>query len=272
MGRFDRVLRRAERRLEAPEPRRSRILMEMASDLEDLYRTYLERGLGEDDARRKAEAWLAPSSSALEELGSIHLPIFDRLLGRLGGTTRGRVELGLVTLVSLLAVGGGVLAVLRSGALTASSPGLWCVAALGVVGLSVGLKEGYALFVRGDRLRAGWRPRSSRVLAAAAGTALVGLLAAGVRLTVTVVPLEAGSALPAVWSQIATASGVAALGLSASLLLALLWLLLRARAEVVDRARTELREALGEPVAEETGDRRTARFDETMDFRQEAVR
>lgn len=33
MDRFSRVLRRVDRRLEAPEPRRSRILMEMAGDL-----------------------------------------------------------------------------------------------------------------------------------------------------------------------------------------------------------------------------------------------
>lgn len=64
--------------------------------------------------------------------------------------------------MSLLAVGGGVLAVLRSGALTAFSPGLWIVAALGAVGLGEGLSQAYALFVRGDRLGpAGWRRRET---------------------------------------------------------------------------------------------------------------
>lgn len=245
MDRFGRVLRRAERRLEAPEPERSRILLEMAGDLEDLYRAYRERGLDEEEALRRAERWLAPSNAALASLRDVHLPAFDRLLGRLGGTTRGRVELGLVTLASLLAVGGGVLGVLRSGALSASSPGLWTVAGLGVAGLGVGLSQGYALFVRGDRLGPGWRRRLRRVLAAATATALAGLLAGAVRLSVAAVPFQAGGVPPGLWSEVATAAGVAALGLSTSLLLALLWLVLRARAAVVARAREELREAVG---------------------------
>ncbi len=245
MDRFGRVLRRAERRLEAPEPERSRILLEMAGDLEDLYRAYRERGLEEEEALRRAERWLAPSTVALALLRDVHLPAFDRLLDRLGGTTRGRVELGMVALASLLAVGAGVLGVLRSGALSASSPGLWTVAGLGVAGLGVGLRQGYALFVRGERLGPGWRRRLRRVLAAAAATALAGLLAGVARLTVTVVSFEGGGIPSALWSEIATAAGVAALGLGTSLLLALLWLVLRARAAVVARARDELREAVG---------------------------
>jgi hypothetical protein len=245
MDRFGRVLRRAERRLEAPEPERSRILLELAGDLEDLYRAYRERGLEEEEAVRRAERWLAPSSTALASLRDVHLPAFDRLLDRLGGTTRGRVELVLVALASLLAVGGGVIGVLRSGALSASSPGLWTVAGLGVAGLGVGLSQGYALFVRGDRLGPGWRRRLRRVLAAAAATALAGLLAGAVRLSVAAVPFEGGGIPSALWSEVATAAGVAALGLGASLLLTLLWLVLRARAVVVARAREELRERVG---------------------------
>lgn len=244
MERFGRVLRRVDRRLEAPEPERSRILTELAGDLEDLYRAYRERGLEEAEAIREAEKWLSPSAEALASLRSLHLPAFERLLDRLSGTTRGRVELGLVTLVSLMAVGSAVVAVLRSGTLSASSIGLWLVAGLVAAGLGIGVSQGYALFVRGDQLRGGWRRRSRRVLAAAVGSAMAGLLAGGVRLTLTTAPPEAGSTSSAFWSEVSTASGVAALGLSGSLLLALLWLVLRVRAEVVARARTHLRETL----------------------------
>lgn len=219
--------------------------MEMAGDLEDLYRAYRERGLDEEEARRRAERWLGPSTTALESLRTVHLPAFDRLLGRLSGTTRGRIELALAALVSLAAVGGGVGAVLRSGTLSASTPGLWVVAGLVAVGLGVGVGQAYALFVRGDRLEGEWRRRLRHVLAAAAGTALAGLLAGGIRLSVTVLPTEAGSVPASFWSQMATATGVAAIALSGALLLALFWLLLRARAEVVSRARTELRETVG---------------------------
>ena len=241
MSRFARVLRRVERRLEAPEPERSRILMEMAGDLEELYRVYRDRGLEDDAARRKAERWLAPSASTIESLRSVHLPGFDRWLDRLGGTARGRIELALVGLVSLAAVGGGALAALRSGGLSATSPGLWIVAGLGAAGLASGLRQGYALFVRGDRIGPDWRRRLHRLPAAAVAAALAGLLAGAARLSLTVPP-PGGGGLPAgSWSHLATAAGIAALALSVSLLLALLWLVLRIRAESVDRARAELR-------------------------------
>lgn len=245
MNRFVHVLRRVERRLEAPEPERSRILMEMAGDLEDLYRTYRERGLDEAEALRRTEEWLAPSAPALESLQSVHLPAVERLLRRLGGTARGRLELGLVTLVSLAAVGGGVLPVLRAGVLTASSPGLWVVAGLTAAGLGAAVSQGYALFVRGDRLDPIRHHRLHRVSAAAAGTAVAGLVAAGVRLSLTAVPDGDGSSWEVLWSQLSTASGVGGLGLSASVILTLLWLLLRVRAQAVRRARRELQETVG---------------------------
>lgn len=259
MGRFGRVLRRVERRLEAPEPERSRILLELAGDLEELYRAYRDRGLGEEEARRRAERWLSPSASAIESLRSVHLPGFDRWLDRLGGTARGRVELALAALVSLAAAGGGAFAVLRSGALSHASPGLWLVAALAAAGLTSGVRQGYALFVRGDRLGPGWRGRLHRVPAAAVAAALAGALAGGVRLTLAAPPTEVGGLTPAFWSELATAAGVAAFGLSAALLLAALWLPLRIRAGAVGRVRSELRAAV-------------ASFEETTELQRETTR
>lgn len=244
MERFGRVLQRAERRLRAPEPERSCILMELAGDLEDMYRTYRERGLDEAEALRETEKWLAPSQTALESLGSVHLPAFDRLLDRLGGTARGRVELGFATLLSLATVGAGLFGVVRSGTVSVSSPGLWIVAVLVAFGLGTGVTRAYALFVRGDRLAPTWRPDLGRIVAAAVATALSGLLFGVLRLTLAVAPPEGPEAWATLWSTVATASGVAALGLCGALLLALLWLLLRVRAEAVRRARRELRQTV----------------------------
>jgi hypothetical protein len=141
-------------------------------------------------------------------------------------------------------VGGALLGVLRSGTLAASVPGLWIVAALAAAGLAIGVRRGYALFVRGDRLGPGWRARLGHLAAAAVGTGLAGALAGALRLTLAAASPAAGGVPAAFWSEVATAASVAALGLGGGLLLALFWLLLRVRAEAVIRARTELRETL----------------------------
>ncbi len=259
MDRFGPVLRRVDRGLKVPEPERSRILMEVAADLEDLYRNLRLRGLEEEAARREAERRLAPADAALASLQSVHLPAVERLLRRLGHTTRGRLELATLVLISLGAAAAAAFGVVRSGTVSASAPGLWMVAALAAAGLGQGVARGYALFFRGDPLRSGWRRGIDGVLAAAAATALAGLVAGAVRLTLTVPEAGAGGAATGVWTEVAVASGVAALGLCASVLLALLWLALRVRAEVVGRAHVELRTAIGrldlddsDPKREET--------------------
>lgn len=242
MGRFGRVLRRVDRRLEAPEPERSRILAEMAADLEDLYAAYRERGADEEEARRRALEWLAPSPQAVESLRAVHTPWIERLLHRLGSSARGRLEVGAVALFSLAAAGAGVAGVLRTGILPGPSPGVWAVAAAGGLGLGAAAARGYGLFVRGAASSRDAARGLRDVLAAAAGAGLAGLLSAGLRLTT-------GPTTGVPWSEIAAASALSTLGLSAALVLALAWLVLRVRADAVSRAVERARSALGEAVA-----------------------
>lgn len=114
MERFGRVLRRVDRRLEAPEPERSRILAEMAGDLKDLYVAYRERGLDEEEARRRALEWFAPSQEAVDGLRVVHTPWIERHLGRLGSSCRGWVEVGAAGLFAISAAGARVAGVLRA--------------------------------------------------------------------------------------------------------------------------------------------------------------
>ena len=246
MGRFDRVLRRAERRLEAPEPERSRILAELAGDLEALYATYRERGLEDEEARRRAVEWLAPSSEAVDRLRTVHTPWIERLLRRLGSSARGRVEIAAVGLFSLAAACAGVAAVIRAGLLPAASPGVWAVAAVGAAGLGTAAARGYRLFVRGDAASPGVTHGLGVVPIAAAGAALAGLLSAGLRVT-TGAAAAGKTAAGVPWSEITVGSAVATLGLSVALILALAWLVLRLRGDAVRRAVRRARAELGEP-------------------------
>lgn len=238
MKRFDRVLRRVDRRLEGPEPLRSRILLEMAADLDDLYAAYRGQGLDEDEARRKAVQWIEPSPEAADSLRSVHASWIERLLDRAEGPVRGWIEIGALGLISLAATGAGVATVLRAGLFSSPSPGVWAVSGLAAAGLGAGVAQAYLLFARGDRLGPGWRRGLDAVLVAAAGSALAGLLAGGVRIT------TAGAGIGALWSNVAAASALAALGLIAALLLSLVWLALRVRAGAVERARDRLRAAV----------------------------
>jgi hypothetical protein len=72
MSRFNRFLHRTGERLALPKATRSLILVEIASDLEDLFQHYIEQGLSEEDAAARAEEKVDMSDEALTELVRIH--------------------------------------------------------------------------------------------------------------------------------------------------------------------------------------------------------
>jgi len=55
MTQFTPILKRINERLDLPQPTKSRIILEIASDLEDTFRFYLQKGLDEQESFQKAE-------------------------------------------------------------------------------------------------------------------------------------------------------------------------------------------------------------------------
>ena len=74
MNRFGGVLQKARDQLQIPEPARTRVLLEMASDLEDSYQIYLSQGCDEPEAVRRAEESFGTSEEALKHLVNISWP------------------------------------------------------------------------------------------------------------------------------------------------------------------------------------------------------
>lgn len=249
MEAFDRVLRRAEAESRVPEPQRSRILLEMASDLEDLYHSYRDRGLGEVEARERAVRLLGASPDVLAELGRTHGSRVAGVLDRLAGAGAHRLESALLTLVAALAVAGATYAVWRSPVTAEPSAWTWAVLALAGLGLWAVLARGLSLFVRPERIAS--HPTTS--LRVVPGLAMACLTTSGLGSLVALAGVadaaergRTGAAL--VWHGIAQAAGLATLGLTAALVLSGAWLLLRRRARAVERAREVVRAALADDV------------------------
>ncbi len=88
MTRFADLLKRTGERLRIPEPSRTRILLEMAADLEDSYQHYLNQGCDDAEATRRAEEAFGTSEEALRLLARVHQPVVgtaaDRLSRQIG--------------------------------------------------------------------------------------------------------------------------------------------------------------------------------------------
>jgi hypothetical protein len=72
MSRFNAILHRTGERLALPRATRGLILVEIASDLEDLFQHYVQQGMSEEEAARHAEDKVDMSDQALAELVRIH--------------------------------------------------------------------------------------------------------------------------------------------------------------------------------------------------------
>ena len=159
MSRFTGLLRSLSDRLDLPQPARSRILLEIAGDLEALFQSFVDKGLPEEEAERETLAQVDLSDEALEALGRVHGGWFRRVVYALAQRGGAGWERALLVLL----VGGGV--ILSGGVLQAVPmsrvAGLWFLpvacAALGAVVVAVW--KAYVLFLVGDhrplRLRRG---------------------------------------------------------------------------------------------------------------------
>lgn len=249
MQAFDRVIRKAEVGLRVSEPRRSRILLEMASDLEDLYQEYRARGVGEEEARERAVRLLGASPEVLAELGREHGRRAAGLLDRLAGTGGTRLERVLLVLTAGLAVAGGAVGVTVSRVVT-DSPWSWALLALLGAGAWTIAAQAIALFVRPERLRAHPTEQLRGLLGLAAACLTVSALGAMVTfITVAHAVVYASASSTYLWDRVASAAGLSALGVTVALILAGSWLLLRRRARAIEDAREALRSVLSPTFA-----------------------
>ena len=72
MSRFNVFLHRTEERMALPTATKSLILVEIASDLDELFNHYVQQGMSEEDAAARAEEKVDMSDEALAELVRIH--------------------------------------------------------------------------------------------------------------------------------------------------------------------------------------------------------
>ncbi len=83
MSRFVSLLQETSDRLDLPQPAKSRILLEMAADLEDLYTASIEQGLGEAAAETRAREHFEASDDAIAELVQVHRTPYQRWMDSL---------------------------------------------------------------------------------------------------------------------------------------------------------------------------------------------
>jgi hypothetical protein len=173
MSRFAPALRRAARELDLPRTVRSAILAELAADLEALFEHHRARGLGLEEAERRAEEQVLGSAEVIRRLGRLHQGSWREWSESVGARLSGGIDLILVIfgILPVLLVAGGV--AFNALATGPASPLVWPLCVLGAL-LGGAIPAELIRLLRG----APGRPRRLRLLLALSTLALaLGLLA-----------------------------------------------------------------------------------------------
>lgn len=146
MKRFARVLSEAHDHLQIPEPSRTRVLLEMASDLEDSYQFHLSQGCDETEATRRAEESFGTSEEALKHLTRIHESGLGGMQNRISNQIGRPWEKVLLVAIVAFEIWATAKIVSHEAFFMFLSPFLWPIAALALAALGVTVWKLYQIF------------------------------------------------------------------------------------------------------------------------------
>lgn len=157
MRRFEDILTVINERLDIPQPAKSRIVLEIASDMEGAYYHYMDQGMEEEEAVRKAREMFAVDDTALQQLVRIHQAPIRRWLDSLSNQAQLRWERFLLLAVLLTVMAVSVPVITTTAFLQETSGYVWPVLVMGLAGLIIGIDKAISLFIfkdhRMERLR-----------------------------------------------------------------------------------------------------------------------
>jgi len=159
---FAEIITELSERLDLPQPARSRLLLEVAADLEDLFAFYREQGKDEATARQQALEQCDLSDESLTQLVQVHCNGLRHWLDGISIQVRGLYErIILIALVAFVALASGGM-MLSQDFFHSASEFIWPVLATALVTLALVLRKVYGLWLKQDhhprRLRRGLSP------------------------------------------------------------------------------------------------------------------
>ena len=235
MTRFADVLRETAARLKLPQPAKSRILLEIAGDMEDLYRICRDLGLSREEAHREAVARFELSDEALGELVTVHTSRLRRFLDGLSEQGRGRAEqvaLGLLVLFVVATSGRQV----AGSTFFANASGLsWPALLLTLVAIVVGARKAWVLWLAQDYDARGLQEGLAPILVLGGMNAVIGFFGFWVEIQIIAHRLATGGPANLVaWFRASAATVIVAM--MSALVCCLIWYVLAHKVAKIQQA------------------------------------
>jgi hypothetical protein len=176
MKRFASELITINQMLNIPQPSRSRVLLEISADMQDLYEYHVGQGLSEELAFRRTMEEFDLTAEAIAAIAEVHDSPIRRFLDRFSSQTRSILE-GLalaLTMIPVVLVGYGL--AISGGMTKDSGIWIWPLLAGTIAALSLGISKWYKLFVVKEHHIRAVRKRIDTALYIALGQLAIGLV------------------------------------------------------------------------------------------------
>ena len=159
MKHFTQLLKSINERLNLPQPTKSRIILEIAADLDDLYQLYLSRGLEENEAAKKAVDKIDLTDEALNELVQIHQSLIRKLLHKITAQAQSRWEKVIFVLLLIFVVAISIQGVFSAQFFLQASKWIYPVLGIFLSAILISIPKFYQLYIKKDhqikKLRSG---------------------------------------------------------------------------------------------------------------------
>ncbi len=242
MTNFADVLGPLSARLPLPQPARSRVLLEVAADLEAAYEHYRAEGCSEEEARRRAAEAFDLSDTALAELVALHTSFARRMLDRLSSQARTRWERSLLLIVAGFLTYLGVELAVRGGIITDAGSFVWPVLICGAAGLLLGIAKLYQVYVKQDHEVRRARRGLDAIAVLAGAQLLLGFFGAWFELYLAAARISRSVdyALVHLFNWLLGSAALLSVSLTGALLTAMLWFAVASRVAGIEDAEAEL--------------------------------
>ena len=150
MKQFVPLLKKINEKLDLPQPIKSKIILEMAADLENLYEAYLEKGYSEEDTFQKVCEKYDDSDKALAELAKIHESGYRKILAKVSEQAQTRWERIVLVMVMLFLAVMSFKVVITTRFLSQASNFIWPILGIFLVVLILSLHKFYTIYIKKD--------------------------------------------------------------------------------------------------------------------------
>ena len=150
MNSFAPLLKTINEKLNLPQPTKSKIVLEIAADLDDLFHLYVTKGLSENEAMVKAAEKFDVSDEALAQLVRIHETGFRKFIYKLSEQAQTRWERVALFIILLLIIATGIHTVTVTQYFHNASFFIWPILGIAFVAIISSLIKFYNLYIKKD--------------------------------------------------------------------------------------------------------------------------